>query len=85
LDLDFEIGFELIQKAYKKELDNKLWQRWLVDYARMDDKTFIGFEEYKNELLKPARIPVKPKAKTKKEIFEQSDRIIEAWKKGGCK
>ena len=51
----------------------------------MDGENFISFDDYKNELLKPARIPVKPKAKTKKEIFEQSDRIIEAWKKGGCK
>ncbi len=85
MDLDFEIGFELIQEVYKKQLDEKLWQRWLVDYARMDGENFISFDDYKNELLKPARIPVKPKAKTKKEIFEQSDRIIEAWKKGGCK
>lgn len=83
LDTDIEIGIELIPEAYKKQLNNKLWQRWLVDYARMDEKTFKSFEEYKKELLKPAKTIAKSKPKTKEEIFAQADRIIAAWKGGG--
>lgn len=85
LDTNIEIGIELIPEAYKKQLDDKLWQRWLVDYARMDEKTFNSFEEYKKELIKPvqSKETIESKPKTKQEIYAQADRIILAWKKGG--
>jgi hypothetical protein len=85
LDTDIEIGIELIPEAYKKQLDDKLWQRWLVDYARMDNAHFIGFEEYKKKLIKPiqSKEATESKPKTKQEIYAQADRIISAWKKGG--
>lgn len=86
MDSDAEIGIELIPEAYKKQLDNKLWQRWLVDYARMDKDNFIGFEEYKKELIKPiqSKEAAAFKPKTKVEIYAQAERIVAAWKKGGC-
>lgn len=76
---------KLLIDANNKDIDNKLWQRWLVDYARMDSKTFIGFKDYKKSLLKAPSVNEQNlfKAKTKEEIFAQSEKIIAAWKKGG--
>lgn len=78
LGTDIDTGFELIQEVYKKQLDEKLWQRWLVDYARMDKDSFISFDDYKKDILKT---PTKFKRKSKEEIFKQADNIIMAWKK----
>lgn len=76
---------KLLIDANNQDIENKLWQRWLVDYARMDGKTFIGFKDYKKSLLKVSTSNGKDlfKAKTKEEIFAQSEKIIAAWKKGG--
>ncbi|WP_297637241.1 hypothetical protein [uncultured Clostridium sp.] len=50
LSLEVEEGLEIINKAFEKDMDEFLWQRWLVDYRGMDEKTFIGFTEYKDKL-----------------------------------
>jgi hypothetical protein len=72
-------------EANSQDVENKLWQRWLVDYARMDGKTFIGFKDYKKGLLKAPSCNEQNlyTTKTKEEIFAQSEKIIAAWKKGG--
>ena len=78
---------ELIPEAYKKQTDERLFQMWNFERLFMNKDNFVGFDNYKKQMLQPVKKKaiVEPKAKTKKEIFEQSDRIIEAWKKGGCK
>lgn len=82
MDTDINIGIELIQEAYKKELEDKLWQRYLVDYALyFNGDNFKSFEEYKELVLKPAKAAVKSKPKTKDEILKQSEQIVASWKK----
>ena len=48
LMLDFEEGYELIQKAYEKDLEKMLWDRWLVDYRSMTKDNFVNFIYSKN-------------------------------------
>ena len=50
-NLDFIEGCELIKKAIETELEDKVWDRWLVDYSKMDKDSFISFEDYKNNML----------------------------------
>lgn len=39
------------------------WDRWLVDYAKMDEKTFIPFDEYKKPRSYKKKIKLKKKDK----------------------
>lgn len=50
-NLGFEEGFEIIKKAFEKEVEERLWQRWLIDYKHMTKDTFISFESYKEKIL----------------------------------
>jgi len=43
---------KLLIDAHKKDLEEKLWQQWLVEFGRMDSTNFISFEKYKAESLK---------------------------------
>ena len=71
---------KLLSDAYKKEIEEKLWQRWLVDYgSRMDAEHFTSFEEYKKELMKPK---VNNKINIKK-ILEDAEQIKALDQKGG--
>lgn len=90
MGLDLETGMELIKQfykqraeEYKQKADEMLWQRWLVDYSRMDKDNFVGFEEYKKKLMVSTSTNKTKSTKTKKQIISDSEKIIEAWKKGG--
>ncbi|GEM_PF-1355728 len=45
--MEWQEGYELIEKSLEVELDNKIWDRWLVDYSKMTEDNFISFENYK--------------------------------------
>ncbi|MVX62237.1 hypothetical protein GKZ28_00795 [Clostridium chromiireducens] len=49
LNLSYKDGLEFIFKAYEKELEDRLWDRWLVDYRWMNESNFVSFEDYKNK------------------------------------
>jgi len=85
MELDFQTGFELIQEAYKQKSETMLWQRWLVDYSRMDKDHFVGFEEYKKKLMMSAPTNKSKPTKTKQQIIADSEKIIAAWKGGNTK
>ena len=53
LNLEFEEGLMLIDSAFRKELEEALWERWLVDYKNMTKDTFISFEDYKSKFMQP--------------------------------
>lgn len=48
-NLSYKDGLEFIFKAYEKELEDRLWDRWLVDYRWMNESNFVSFEDYKNK------------------------------------
>ena len=44
---------EFLNTAIKKDIEEKLYLRWLADYAfRMDGNSFISFSEYKGKFIK---------------------------------
>jgi hypothetical protein len=45
-----ETGLALIQKAAEKEQEDRIFQQWVVQVPYMDEKTFVGFEAYKDKL-----------------------------------
>lgn len=51
LNLEFVEGCELIKKAIETDIEDKVWDRWLVDYRKMDKDNFTNFEDYKNKML----------------------------------
>lgn len=51
LKLEFLEGYEFIANAYRKDLEERLWQKWLVDYRYMTKENFISFEEYKEKVF----------------------------------
>lgn len=73
MSLDAIDGLELIKTAYEKQSEERLWQRWLVDYQNMDNEHFISFEEYKNETLKAYNTP--NKKLDAKAIIEKAEKI----------
>jgi len=73
LNLGFYEGYEIILKAYKKELEDKAWDRWLVDYRNMTKDNFISFEEYKDKLF--TTNIVQDKYLTKEELLKEAAEI----------
>lgn len=73
LNLGFYEGYEIILKAYKKELEDKAWDRWLVDYRNMNKDNFISFEEYKDKLF--TTNIVQDKYLTKEELLKEAAEI----------
>ena len=51
LDLEITEGIEFINKAYEKEIEDKVWEKWLIDYRYMSKDNFISFEEYKKYFI----------------------------------
>lgn len=49
--MDFKDGIALIKKAAEGDVEDKLWERWLVDYSKMDQNSYKSFENYKTEAL----------------------------------
>lgn len=73
LNLEFCEGYEIILKAYKKNLEDKVWDRWLVDYRNMNKDNFISFEEYKDKIF--TTNVVQDKYLTKEELLKEAAEI----------
>lgn len=73
LGMNYLDGFTFIRKAFEKERDEHLWQRWLVDYRRMSKDNFISFGEYRESATKVNE----EENITKKEIEEKVKTIID--------
>ncbi|MGJ9381810.1 hypothetical protein [Salipaludibacillus sp. CF4.18] len=44
----------LLAKASEKAFEKQAWERWLVDYNKMDDETtFVPFSEYLKKMKAP--------------------------------
>lgn len=52
LSLEAFEGLAVIEKALNIEVEDKLWDRWLVEYSNMTKDTFVNFNEYKNQFIK---------------------------------
>ncbi|EDT16295.1 hypothetical protein [Clostridium perfringens] len=83
LDLEIIEGIEFINKAYEKEIEDKVWEKWLIDYRYMSKDNFISFEEYKEHIISK-NINVESTL-SKEEILKEVEEIERkiSLKKGG--
>lgn len=72
-NLSYRDGVKFIFKAYEKEVEDRLWDRWLVDYRWMNESNFISFEKYKSKSLSPSNNAIE---KISKEAIEDKVRKI---------
>jgi hypothetical protein len=77
LEMDFEDGVEIINKAIEKSAEQRDWEIWVSLYPHFDKKSFISFEKFS----KGFRSAKKPMGRaSKEEIICKSHKI---WKKLG--
>lgn len=72
LQYEYKIGIEIIKKAYEKQNEEKMFQRWLAGYEKE-----IGFEEFKSKLVGEIETEYYPEDITKEEILEKVKAILE--------
>jgi 4'-phosphopantetheinyl transferase EntD len=75
--MHYKESAKILKVAEEKIIDEKLWQRWLVDLPNMDKDTFIGFEDYKNKLINSAKIKNRSKAE-KEADYAEARKIAES-------
>ena len=76
MNLDIEDGLEIIEMAYKKTAEEKLWEMWLVDYSRMTSETFINFSNYlKKATVNEQKNNEESNEISVEEIIAQAERI----------
>ena len=51
--MDYKSAIKLINKAYEKDLEDKVYQMWLTLYPNMDKNNFISFEDFKAKVMIP--------------------------------
>lgn len=65
--------YEILDKAKEKEVDEMLWERWLVDYRNMKtQETFTSFTKYK-EMLMPTKSYIEEV--DKEELIREAEEI----------
>ena len=77
LQYEYKIGIEIINKAYEKENEEKIFQRWVFGYEKE-----MGYEEFKSKLTGLAKIKMDTPRYvsediTEKEILEKVKSILE--------
>lgn len=77
-ELDSELLIDLINKAMEKELEDKLWEKWLMIYPEMikEGNTFVPFDEFKEKHFKQDQ-----QTKTDEEILEDAENILKMMSK----
>ncbi|WP_200415937.1 hypothetical protein [Virgibacillus salexigens] len=55
-----------------KDLEDKIWEKWLVDYSRMGEGDFISFDEYKDRHFKKEN----KQQKSDEEILNDAENIL---------
>jgi hypothetical protein len=78
MSLSAEEGFSLYEKAIDKELEQRAWERWLVDYSRMNEKNFKSFADYLKEIKQPSQ---KKDNRTDEEIVNDAESILKSMKR----
>ena len=70
MQLDTPAFLGLIKKAQEKDIEDKLWEKWLVELPHMQDK-FIPFNEYKDKHFKQQE-----NQQSDGEILEEAENIL---------
>ena len=68
--LPLMFGLKMYISRKEKAEDNKLWDIYLVNFSKMDEKTYKSFEEWKRKI----KTPCNPK-KSKEELINQAEQV----------
>jgi hypothetical protein len=80
MNLNIDMGMELIYKAVEERDRQKVWEIWLINYQNMDNETFIPFDEFYAKFKQPQIISTK----STEDIIANAEAIRQAdQKKGG--
>lgn len=78
LNLDFEVGSDLIRKACEETRNDKIFLQWAIQLPYMDKQSFVTFSDYKARItgenidMRPADV-----------ILAELDEIEKQFEKGG--
>jgi hypothetical protein len=78
MSLSAEEGIALYEKAIEKTIEHQVWERWLVDYAKMTKENFRSFSDYLKDVTKP---PQPKDNRTEEEIINDADNILKSLKR----
>jgi len=73
---------KLLVDAQMRNIEEKLWQQWLVKYPTMDKSNFMSFDKFKELTLKPAK-NVDNNKLTSEEAIEKANKIRNLDQGGG--
>lgn len=71
MSLDVKSVANLIVKAFEKEAEEMIWQKWLTELPYMDKENFVTFETYKDKHFQKQE-----PHKTDEEILADAENIL---------
>lgn len=75
LNLETDVFIDLLKKAIEKDLEEKLWEKWLVELPHMDEKSFVPFDEYKNKHFR------QESTRSDEDILKDAENILKSMSK----
>lgn len=78
MNLPYYEGIALYQKAVEKDFESSVWDRWLVDYGRMNDENFQSYADY---LKKFKQSPRPEDTRSDDEIIQDAENILKSMKR----
>ena len=78
MSLSVEEGFSLYEKAFEKTIEERSWERWLVDYSKMTKDNFKSFTDYLKEIKQP---PKREDNRSDDEVIEDAENILKMMKR----
>lgn len=71
MNLDVETFVRLVLKAFEKEAEEKIWQKWLVELPYMEKDNFMSFDVYKDKHFQQQKSD-----KNDEEIMQDAENIL---------
>lgn len=74
MDLDVDTFIGLIGEAQEKDLEQRLWEKWLAELPNMNQENFIPFEEY----VKKHKKVKHQETKSDEQILQDAENILKS-------
>lgn len=74
MQLDLDTLVDLIGKAQEKDVEEMLWQKWLVEIQNMDKESFVPFDKYKEQHMKVQQKEIR----SEQEVLEDAENILKS-------
>ena len=75
MDLEWEDGLDIVEKAHREEINSRFWEAYLMKYQHMDESNYMDFEEFKDLGRKEES---KLYNRTPEEVIEYAENILES-------